>query len=136
MAASREGARDFSGPRRRWGLSEQSTALVLEGRERPSNVDAEKAVLGSILLKPDVCDDVALVLRAEDFSDEAHQLLYRHLMELHDGGKLIDTTIVLEKLRTQGDLERIGGAPLLAEVLETVPHAAHAVHYSQIVRDK
>ena len=133
MAASREGARDFSGPRRR---GEQSTALVLEGRERPSNVDAEKAVLGSILLKPDVCDDVALVLRAEDFSDEAHQLLYRHLMELHDGGKRIDTTIVLEKLRTQGDLERIGGAPLLAEVLETVPHAAHAVHYSQIVRDK
>ena len=136
MAASREGARDFSGPRRRGGRSEQSTALVLEGRERPSNVDAEKAVLGSILLKPDVCDDVALVLRAEDFSDEAHQLLYRHLMELHDGGKRIDTTIVLEKLRTQGDLERIGGAPLLAEVLETVPHAAHAVHYSQIVRDK
>lgn len=136
MAASREGARDFSGPRRRGGRSEQSTALVLEGRERPSNVDAEKAVLGSILLKPDVCDDVSLVLRAEDFSDEAHQLLYRHLMELHNGGKRIDTTIVLEKLRTQGDLERIGGAPLLAEVLETVPHAAHAVHYSQIVRDK
>lgn len=136
MAASREGARDFSGPRRRGGRSEQSTALALEGRERPSNVDAEKAVLGSILLKPDVCDDVSLVLRAEDFSDEAHQLLYRHLMELHNGGKRIDTTIVLEKLRTQGDLERIGGAPLLAEVLETVPHAAHAVHYSQIVRDK
>jgi replicative DNA helicase len=105
-------------------------------RDRPANVDAERAVLGSILLKPDVCDDVALLIRPEDFSDEAHQLLYRHLLELHDAGKRIDATIVLERLRTKGDLERIGGAAALAEVVEAVPHAAHASHYAHIVRDK
>jgi replicative DNA helicase len=105
-------------------------------RERPANVDAEKAVLGSILLKPDVCDDVALVVRPDDFHDESHQILYRHLVDLHDGGKRIDATIVLERLRTKGDLERIGGAPAIADMLETVPHAAHATHYAQIVRDK
>ena len=93
-------------------------------------------MLGSILLKPDVCDDVALLIRADDFSDEAHQLLYRHLLELHDAGKRVDATIVLERLRTKGDLERIGGAAALAEVVEAVPHAAHASHYAHIVRDK
>jgi len=137
MAAAREGSRELTGPRRRLGGSREAAAAVaLEGRERPANADAEKAVLGSILLKPDVCDDVSLVVRPEDFADEAHHLLYRHLLELHDGGKRIDSTILLERLRTRGDLERIGGAPLLAEVLETVPHAAHAVYYAQIVRDK
>ena len=105
-------------------------------RERPANVDAEKAVLGSILLKPDVCDDVALVVRPDDFHDESHQILYRHLVDLHDGGKRIDATIVLERLRTKGDLDRVGGAPAIADMLETVPHAAHAAHYAQIVRDK
>jgi replicative DNA helicase len=81
-------------------------AAIVDARDRPANVDAERAVLGSILLKPDVCDDVALVVRPEDFADEAYQLLYRHLVELHDSGKRIDVTIVLERLRTKGDLCR------------------------------
>ena len=139
MATARDGSRELSARRRgdkRRRDSGDGGSASLDGRERPSNVDAERAVLGSILLKPDVCDDVALVVRPEDFADEAHETLYRHLIELHDGGKRIDATIVLERLRNQGDLEKIGGAALLAEVLEAVPHAAHAVHYAQIVRDK
>jgi len=108
----------------------------LEFRDRPSSIDAERAVLGSVLLKPDVCDDVALIVRLEDFHDEAHQVLYSHLLELHDTGKRIDVTIVLERLRAKGDLDRIGGAAGLADIVQAVPHAAHAVHYAQIVRDK
>jgi replicative DNA helicase len=144
MAASRETGRDGGGrdPRRRLrrdadGPGQRGgSAALLDGRDRPANVDAERAVLGSILLKPDVCDDVALVVRPEDFSDEPHQLLFRHLLDLHDSGKRIDTTIVLERLRTQGDLERVGGAPAIADALQAVPHAAHATHYAAIVRDK
>jgi replicative DNA helicase len=109
---------------------------LLDPLDRPANVDAERAVLGSILLKPDVCDDVALVVRAEDFSDESHQLLYRHLLDLHDSGKRIDATIVVERLKTQGDFERIGGAAALADAVQAVPHAAHATTYAAIVRDK
>ena len=123
------------GGRRRRAAPAAPVAL-LDERDRPANVDAERAILGSILLKPDVCDDIALVVRVEDFFDEAHQILYRHLLELHDSGKRVDATIVLERLRTKGDLERIGGAVALSEVIESVPHAAHASHYAQIVRDK
>jgi len=140
MAASNDGPKfgrrqDRRRPPRD-GESAGSAMALLDPRDRPANVDAERAVLGSILLKPDVCDDVALVIRPEDFSDESHQLLYRHLLELHDSGKRIDATIVVERLKTQGDFERIGGAAGLADVVQAVPHAAHATHYAGIVRDK
>ena len=136
MAAFRDGGRDLGRRPRRDSERPAASAALLDPRERPANVDAERAVLGSILLKPDVCDDVALVLRPEDFSDESHQLLYRHLLDLHDTGKRIDATIVVERLRTQGDFERIGGAAGLADIVQAVPHAAHATHYATIVRDK
>lgn len=141
MAATRGDDRDGVGrdgrrQRSRRGDGAAATTAVLDARERPANVDAERAVLGSILLKPDVCDDISLVVRPDDFSDESHQLLYRHLLDLHEAGKRIDATIVVERLRTQGDLERIGGAASLAEVIQAVPHAAHAAHYAHIVRDK
>ena len=140
MAAPTDGGRGYGDRERRRprrdGNSQPVAASLLDPRERPANVDAERAVLGSILLKPDVCDDIALVVRAEDFSDESHQLLYRHLLDLHDSGKRIDATIVVERLKTQGDFERIGGAAALADVVQAVPHAAHATHYAAIVRDK
>ena len=74
-------------------------------------------MLGSVLLKPDVCDDVALLVRSDDFHDDAHRLLFEHLHDLHDSGKRIDATIVLERLRAKGDLDRIGGAKALAEII-------------------
>jgi replicative DNA helicase len=135
MVASREAGRREKRPRDA-AQAVAPAAVSLSDRERPANVDAERAVLGSILLKPDVCDDVALLVRPDDFADEAHQLLYGHLLSLHNSGKRIDVTIVLELLRTKGDLDRIGGASGLAAVVEAVPHAAHATHYAQIVRDK
>ena len=120
--------------RRRDRDSEESEFAFL--REQPVSTEAERAVLGSVLLKPDVCDDVALLVRSDDFHDDAHRLLFEHLQDLHDSGKRIDATIVLERLRAKGDLDRIGGAKALAEIIESVPHAAHAAHYAEIVRDK
>jgi replicative DNA helicase len=103
---------------------------------RPGNIEAERNVLGSILLKPDVCDDVALVVRPDDFADEAHQAIYRHLLELHDSGGRIDATILLERLRGGDELDLVGGAAAIAELINSVPHAAHATHYAAIIRDK
>ena len=102
----------------------------------PHNLEAEKGVLGSILLDPNLADDVALVLRPDDFYADANQKLYRHLLAMHDEGKRIDATLLLERLRSAGDLEAIGGAAYLAEVLHSVPYAANAVYYAEIVRDK
>jgi replicative DNA helicase len=102
----------------------------------PQNPDAEKGVLGSVLLDPRVCDDVALVVRPEDFYADANQKLFSHVLALHDAGGRIDTTLLAERLKQAGDLEAVGGPAYLAEVLHSVPVAAHAVYYARIVRDK
>jgi replicative DNA helicase len=102
----------------------------------PHDLDAEKGVLGSILLDPNLADDVALLLRPEDFYAEANEKLYSHLLAMHDAGKRIDATLLMDRLRSAGDLEMIGGAAYLAEVLHAVPYASNAGYYAEIVRAK
>jgi len=111
------------------------TSEILD-RLPPQNLDAEKAVLCSILLDPQMCDDVALILRPEDFYAEAHAKLYRHMLAMHDEGKRIDETLLVERLRQSGEFEAIGGTAYLIEVAHAVAVAAHAVYYAEIVRDK
>lgn len=111
------------------------TSEILD-RMPPQNLDAEKGILGSILLDPHVCDDVALLVRPEDFYAEAHVKLFRHLLAMHDEGRRIDTTLLVERLKQLGDFETIGGAAYLADVIHSVAVAAHAVQYAEIVRDK
>jgi replicative DNA helicase len=93
-------------------------------------------VLGSILLLPIVCDDVAVILRPEDFYDDANRAIYAHVRAMHDDGGRVDTTLLVERLKSQGDFERIGGPAYLAEIIQSVPTAANAVHYAEIVRNK
>lgn len=102
----------------------------------PQSLEAERAVLGSILLDPQMCDDVALILRPDDFYADANQKLYRSLLAMHDEGKRIDVTLLVERLKLAGDFEAIGGAAYLAEVAQSVPYAANATYYAEIVRAK
>ena len=102
----------------------------------PQNLDAEKGVLGSLLMNPVVCDDVALILRPDDFYADANRKLFAHMLGMHDDGGRIDTTLLVERLRQAGDLEAIGGTAYLAEVVQSVAVAAHAEYYARIIRDK
>jgi replicative DNA helicase len=102
----------------------------------PQSLEAERAVLGSLLLDPQLCDEVALLLRAEDFYADANQRLYRHLFSLHDEGKRVDITLLVERLRQSGEYEAIGGGAYIAEVAQSVPYAHNAPHYAEIVRNK
>jgi replicative DNA helicase len=105
-------------------------------RQPPCNVEAEHCVLGSILIHPDVCDDITLILRPEDFYDDANMLLFQHMLGLHEAGKKIDITLLVDLLQKKGDYEKIGGPTHLARVTNSVPNAAHAVYYANIVRTK
>lgn len=107
---------------------------ILE-RQQPCNIQAELAVLGSILLLPQVADDVALVIRADDFYDDSNRLLYEHFHKMFEQGRRIDETLLVDSLKRTGDYQKIGGAAYLVKVGEAVSTAAHAVHYAQIVRD-
>jgi replicative DNA helicase len=105
-------------------------------RQPPFSLEAEAGVLGSIVLNPDVCDDVAMILRAEDFYDDANRRLYETMREMHDAGEKIDTTLLVDRLKSNGDFERIGGAGYLARIYQSVPNYAHAAYYAQIVQRK
>ena len=111
------------------------TSEILD-RQPPCNLEAERGVLGSILLLPILCDDVALILRPEDFYDDANRTIYTHLREMHDAGRRIDMTLLFERLKTSGHFELVGGAAYLAEVLQSVPTAANGTHYAEIVKNK
>jgi replicative DNA helicase len=117
-------------PRRRTDGAE------LLDRQPPCNLEAERAVLGSVLLKPDVCDDVVLIVRPEDFYDEGHQKLFAQMLKLHEEGRRVDLTLLVDRLKTAGELETIGGYAALAEIGNSVPTAANAQYYAGIVREK
>ncbi len=102
----------------------------------PQSIEAEKAVLGSLLLDCNLCDEVALLLRPEDFHAQANEIIYRHLLAMQETGKRIDAMLLVEHLKHSGDFETVGGAAYLAEVAQSVPYAANAVYYAKIVREK
>ena len=102
-------------------------------RMPPSNLDAEQQVLGSILLLPSVLDEVASILKPQDFYTEANERIYGHLLAMSTAGDQIDNALLAEKLKCHGDWEFIGEAAYLGEVAQAAPTAAHAVHYARIV---
>ena len=111
------------------------TSEILD-RQPPCSLEAERGVLGSMLLLPACCDDVALILRPEDFYDDANRTLYAQMRAMHDEGRRIDTTLLVERLKTSGQFATVGGAAYLAEVLQAVPTAANAAYYAEIVKNK
>lgn len=112
----------------------QSAAEILQ-RQPPYDLEAEMGVLGSVLILPEVCDDIAS-LKADDFYDDANRILYGHLREMYDTGEKIDITLLVSRLKTAGEFEKIGGAAYLAKLSGAVPNAAHAVYYAEIVSEK
>lgn len=113
----------------------EPTAAEILQRQPPFDLEAEMGVLGSILLLPEVCDDLAS-LRADDFYDDANRKIYDAMREMHDAGEKIDVTLLVSRLRTEGEYEKVGGAAYLAKLSASVPNAAHAVYYAGIVTEK
>ena len=119
---------------RRKKKKEPSAAEILQ-RQPPFDLEAEMGVLGSILLMPEVCDEIAS-LRPDDFYDDSNRKIYENLREMHDSGEKIDITLLVSRLRTSGDYEKVGGAAYLARLSSSVPNAAHATYYASIVQEK
>ena len=113
----------------------ESSAVEILQRQQPFDLEAEMGVIGSVLLLPEVSDDIAS-LRADDFYDDANRKIYETLRDMHDTGEKIDITLLVSKLRTSGDYEKVGGAAYLAKLSASVPNAAHAVYYADIVTEK
>ena len=118
--------------------AETSTKAVGELLERlpPRSNEAERALIGSLLLLPEACDEVALLVRTDDFYDSAHRAIFGHMLSLHEGGRQIDPMLLGQLLKDAGQYEQVGGAAFLLELTQEVTTAAHAEYYARIVRDK
>ena len=107
-----------------------------EGVLPPANLEAEQAVIGAMLLRPQAINQVADILGPQDFYRQAHSLIYRAIMDLYSKGKPVDLTSVTSLLHDRGELKEVGGAVFLASLSEHVGTAANAPYYAQLVREK
>jgi replicative DNA helicase len=96
----------------------------------PCNVEAEEAVLGSILVDPDCLADVAAVIQPGDFFREKNGWVFEAMLSLGDG---VDQITVAQELAVRGRLEAVGGAAYLGLLVERVPSSVYADDYAQIV---
>ncbi|MDD2422233.1 MAG: replicative DNA helicase [Heliobacteriaceae bacterium] len=102
----------------------------------PQNIEAEQAVLGSMLLDGEAINTATELLRPEDFYKDAHQLIFQTLLTLFQRGEPADLVTLTEELRRTGGLDRVGGIAYLVELGNVVPTAANVEHYTRIVAEK
>ncbi len=102
----------------------------------PQNLDAERSVLGGILLDNEVLHDIVSFLNVEDFYRDSHQVVYRAIRDLYDLGKGIDALTLADELERRDQYKQIGGDELLLEIANSVPHAANTKYHAEIVRQK
>ena len=105
-------------------------------RQPPQDLAAEQSVLGGMLLSKDAIADVVEVLSPNDFYRPAHQSVYDCVLDLYGRGEPADPITVSAELERRGELLRVGGAPYLHTLIATVPTAANASYYAEIVAEK
>jgi replicative DNA helicase len=109
---------------------------ALKDKVPPHNPDAEKAVLGALLLDKDAIAVALQYLRADDFYSTACAVVFESIVRLYnDGGRKADILTVTDELRSSGNLERAGGEAFVAALPNLVPTSANVDYYAQTVRD-
>ncbi len=105
-------------------------------RVPPQSVDSEKAVLGSIMLRPGAIHEINDIINADSFYASKHSQIYKVMLELASKGDPIDILSVSHKLKDQKMLEQVGGSTYLSELTNAVPASTNIKHYSDIVAKK
>ncbi|NTV44154.1 MAG: replicative DNA helicase [Candidatus Yonathbacteria bacterium] len=106
------------------------------GRIPPQHIDAEKALLGAIMIKPAAMIDVADIIGSEVFYADKHRVIFEAMLELHKKGDPIDILSLSARLENLKQLDRIGGNAYLSELANAVPSASNAEYYAHIVKSK
>jgi len=107
-----------------------------EVRIPPQNIDSEKAVLGSIMLRKDAMHEVEDVINPDSFYAEKHKMIFQAMLDLSLKNEPIDMLSLSTKLGEQKLLEAIGGNQYLAEIVNIVPSSTNVKHYAEIVQKK
>jgi replicative DNA helicase len=102
----------------------------------PNNLDAERSVLGAILLDNNALNAAIENLRPEDFFLDQHRRVFTQMISLGENQQAIDLVTLTEELHRKGDLEASGGAPYLASLADGMPRVSNVEHYARIVKEK
>ena len=102
----------------------------------PQDLEAEHSVLGALLINKDAIFKITDFLTPEDFYKNSHAIIYETIIGLFEKREPIDILSVTSRLKERDLLKKVGGSAYLAEMINSVPSAAHIEHYAKIVREK
>src|SRR5450755_4374485 len=109
---------------------------VVTEKGLPQNLEAERSVLGAVLLDPNALSFVVPILTPDDFFPDTHRRIYRSMLDLSQRSAEIDILTLKEEFSRTGTVERVGGAAYLSSLLDAVPDVANVEHYARIVKEK
>ncbi|HHT9144529.1 MAG: replicative DNA helicase [Candidatus Brocadiaceae bacterium] len=105
-------------------------------RTMPQSIEAERSVLGAMILDNEVINLVIPILNKRSFYKTAHQELYQVIVDVYDKGQPVDLVVLREELKKRSLLEKVGGVEFLIELEEAVPTIGNVEYYANIVREK
>ena len=116
---------------------ETAQRLLPTGKTPPHALDAERALLGGLLIEPSATEKALDEgLRPDDFYRKAHGILFKVITDLHNAAEPVDTLTVVDELLRRGLLEAIGGASAVSQLEALIPTAAHVGAYARLIREK
>lgn len=117
-------------------MAKSTTKTVDAGKVPPQNLDAEKSLLGAVLIDEEVLADVAEFLRSDDFYDKRHAIIFGAMSRLYERHQPVDLLTLTEELNKKSELDTVGGSAYLTELTQYVPTAAHASAYAEMISAK
>jgi replicative DNA helicase len=113
-----------------------ATATTTLERPLPQNTDAERSILGAILLDNSALNTAIEKLKPEDFFHDHHRRIYQQMIALGEMQQAIDLVTLTDQLHRSGELESAGGPAYIAQLMDGVPHVTNVEHYARIVKEK
>jgi replicative DNA helicase len=111
-------------------------ADVGQERSLPHNLEAERSVLGAVLIRNDTINHATEVIDAHDFFREAHRVIFDTMIALNERGQAIDLVTLKDELARINQLEQVGGPAYVASLVDGVPRATNVEHYARIIKEK
>ena len=105
-------------------------------RPLPQNLDAERSVLGAILLDNHALNTAIEKLKPEDFFDDRHRRTFNQMIQLGEVQQAIDLVTLTDQLRRKGELDAAGGAAYLSQLADGMPRVSNLEHYARIIKEK
>ena len=105
-------------------------------RALPHNLEAERSILGAILIRNDTFNVAAELIDADDFFRDAHRRVFDKMVDLNERGQAIDLVTLRDELSRSGELEPVGGPAYISSLADGVPRSTNVEHYARIVKER